>query len=372
MVNSIRQTRYVTALAVLSLSALLLTPFLFKRHVESLRREITTSLEPARVASADIRLSFAREVAAIRGFLLTADRALLREYSEARGAERDALDRIALVPAPSSIVTGFRDLATASKEWNEWNQRLSADSIPVAVAVQRLPDQQLRYKAALDASDRLEQEIGRSLADLRERIERAERWWATATVGLGLLAAGAAVVVILMLRTGLAETALARTDALTGLHNRRGFSELVEHELKRSQRNGTPVTLVNFDLDGFKAINDQRGHAAGDKLLVSVARGIMGAIRGVDLSARLGGDEFAVLLTDNKANPPELAVARVRDVIIERLRRDEWPVTLSVGAVTVRDSARDVDTLIHEADVLMYQAKKAGKNSLRHQSLIWE
>ena len=130
-----------------------------------------------------------------------------------------------------------------------------------------------------------------------------------------------------------------------------------------------PLTVLSFDLDGFKAVNDLQGHAAGDRLLKSVAQAIGAVIREIDLGARLGGDEFVLMLPDNKANPPERAVERVIGVILEHLNREGWPITLSVGAVTVYAAHLDIDQLIHESDRLMYKVKNAGKNAIRHEFL---
>jgi two-component system, sensor histidine kinase LadS len=172
-----------------------------------------------------------------------------------------------------------------------------------------------------------------------------------------------------MMRLSHQQSTLARTDALTGLFNRLGFEELASRELVRARRNGSAITLVAFDLDGFKRVNDARGHAAGDRLLRSVGDAIRAAVREIDVAARLGGDEFAVLLPDNRAEPPERAVERVQKVIIDALQRGQWGVTLSVGAVTARGNDADVGEMMHAADTLMYQVKNRGKDAMSHQML---
>ena len=371
MIDSTRGARYAAILSIVALAALLLTPFLFQRHIEGLRSIITTSLEPGREASADVRLALAREVGAIRGFLLTRDRSLLVEYVTSRRTEEAALQRLAAVEGlETTLVAKARQLEAASHHWSILNDRLADGSlVPDATFLARLPDQQIRYRAALDASEVLDRSLTRAIADVRSRTGAAERRWALASMALALLAATAATLVVLMLRATLRETTLARTDALTALYNRRGFAELARRELSRAQRNGSSITLLTFDLDGFKLINDRQGHAAGDRLLLSVAQAIREAIREIDVGARLGGDEFAILLPDNRASPPDRAVERVRDVIVDRLRRDDWLVTLSVGAVTLRDARVDIDELIQQADALMYRVKNAGKDSIHHEVL---
>ena len=148
-----------------------------------------------------------------------------------------------------------------------------------------------------------------------------------------------------------------RTDALTGLLNRRGFDDIAERERRIAQRTGRPLTLAMIDLDKFKHVNDTRGHAEGDAVLRLVAR-LFGGVRAADVVARLGGDEFCVLLpeTDDKAAA----------VLLERLRADTelalkthgWPVTLSIGAISfVAPMPRDVESMLAEADAKMYHHK---------------
>jgi diguanylate cyclase (GGDEF)-like protein len=151
-------------------------------------------------------------------------------------------------------------------------------------------------------------------------------------------------------------------DGLTGLPNRALFRERVGHALRRRSQAGTPLALLFIDLDDFKTVNDQLGHAAGDDLLVAVGRRLETCIRGEDTAARLGGDEFAILL--EQAPSHEVAV-RVAGRILEAMRPPfslggvEVQVGASVG-VTISD-ATEVDDVLREADVAMYTAKARGK-----------
>jgi diguanylate cyclase (GGDEF)-like protein len=162
-------------------------------------------------------------------------------------------------------------------------------------------------------------------------------------------------------RARIAELELhADVDPLLDILNRRGF----ERELKRSlayvKRYGTPAALLYVDLDGFKAINDQHGHAVGDTLLKAVAGELAAHVRASDVVARLGGDEFGVLMWN--AGKPQ-AMMRARDL---EMRIDELPVThgsaqLSVGAsvgVTLLGGDIDVAALLDAADKAMYARKK--------------
>jgi diguanylate cyclase (GGDEF)-like protein len=151
-------------------------------------------------------------------------------------------------------------------------------------------------------------------------------------------------------------------DGLTGLPNRALFRERVGHALRRRSQAGTPLALLFIDLDDFKTVNDQLGHAAGDDLLVDVAARLKTCVRDEDTVARLGGDEFAVLL--EQASSHEVAV-RVAGRILEAMRPPfflsghQVQVGASVG-VTV-SHATEVDAVLREADVAMYTAKAHGK-----------
>jgi diguanylate cyclase (GGDEF)-like protein len=154
----------------------------------------------------------------------------------------------------------------------------------------------------------------------------------------------------------------AFNDGLTNLPNRALFRERVAHALRRRSQAGTPLALLFIDLDDFKTVNDQLGHAAGDDLLVAVAGRLKTCIRGEDTVARLGGDEFAILL--EQASSHEVAV-QVAGRILEAMR-PPFPLQgrkVQVGAsvgVTV-SAATEVDAVLREADVAMYTAKARGK-----------
>lgn len=163
------------------------------------------------------------------------------------------------------------------------------------------------------------------------------------------------------------ERRLARTDALTGAANGRTFYERTEAEAKRACRGGRPLTLVYIDLDNFKQLNDRLGHVAGDEALVHVVCVIHANLRQSDLLARLGGDEFALLLPETG---PEAAIAqltRLHGVLMQEMVRKNWPLSLSIGAVTFPRPDRSVDRMIQQVDALMYVAKKKGKGRIEHQ-----
>ena len=161
---------------------------------------------------------------------------------------------------------------------------------------------------------------------------------------------------------------LAHYDALTSLPNRRAFFEAVKHVLEKSRRHDHTAALLYFDLDGFKQVNDDFGHKAGDKVLKEVARRISSCLRETDVFARLGGDEFALVLED-MANP-EKDVSIVADKIIEcigapyELDGKTAHIGISIGIVLFRGGQGETpNKLIQQADQAMYAAKLAGKGS---------
>lgn len=158
------------------------------------------------------------------------------------------------------------------------------------------------------------------------------------------------------------ESILARTDPLTGILNVREFYTQAELEFKRSSRNKQPLSMVYFDLDNFKQVNDKQGHSAGDELLKTIVMLIAAIIRKTDLFARLGGDEFVLLLPNVDQKSAKCVMRKLEESILTRLRTIHSPVTFSAGVVTFVYLPKTVDEAIRQADALMYQAKLTGKN----------
>lgn len=159
---------------------------------------------------------------------------------------------------------------------------------------------------------------------------------------------------------------LARTDYLTGVANGRSFTERISLEIARATRSRAPLTLAYVDLDNFKAVNDDHGHAAGDDLLRGVAAGVCRTLRATDLVGRLGGDEFAVLLPETTKEQALAVMRRVRTHLLAVLAKDGSGVTLSIGVVTFRTPELSADEMIGLADKTMYAVKTAGKNGIEH------
>jgi len=159
---------------------------------------------------------------------------------------------------------------------------------------------------------------------------------------------------------------LSRRDPLTGLLNRRGFRELLTVETKRIARHHRPITLAYIDLDNFKSINDQYGHAAGDQLLVAVGQQIARRLRATDSLARLGGDELGILLPETDEAAARLVLNDIRQSLMLHGIEQGRGVTFSVGAVTFISADFSPASMIAMADEAMYTVKKAGKNNVKY------
>jgi diguanylate cyclase (GGDEF)-like protein len=159
---------------------------------------------------------------------------------------------------------------------------------------------------------------------------------------------------------------LANHDELTGLASRAAFHEVVDKALLRAKRRRSTAAVLFVDLDGFKAINDTRGHEAGDKLLREVAGRLVGAVREVDTVARLGGDEFGVLLEDvHDEAEAATAAARMIDAVARPLPGDgDGPTVVgaSIGVAIQTAPAETATELLRAADAAMYRAKGLGGN----------
>jgi diguanylate cyclase (GGDEF)-like protein len=160
--------------------------------------------------------------------------------------------------------------------------------------------------------------------------------------------------------------ALATTDALTGLFNRRRFGEALDHECAVTKRYKSPLSFLMLDLDHFKKVNDTYGHDAGDEVLRMVADLLRQSLREVDLPARIGGDELAILLPQTPKHRAEIVAQRIRTAV-ERTpvehRGQRIDVTASVGIADDSDvDAGDGEALMRAADRALYQAKLGGRN----------
>ena len=154
---------------------------------------------------------------------------------------------------------------------------------------------------------------------------------------------------------------LAETDALTGLFNQRFFHETLRREVMRAHRYQRKLTLIVFDLDDFKSINDQIGHLAGDRVLAQAADRLREAVRSVDVASRIGGDEFAVIMPESSAGDGEQLYGRVHNSMRGTvLGTDEERLRIS-GGIAELEHGDTAASLFERADAALYRAKELGK-----------
>jgi diguanylate cyclase (GGDEF)-like protein/PAS domain S-box-containing protein len=154
------------------------------------------------------------------------------------------------------------------------------------------------------------------------------------------------------------------TDPLTNIYNRRFFMQMLEQEMERTRRYGKPFSVIMFDLDHFKSVNDRFGHAAGDMVLKSVADMIKGRIRKTDYFARWGGEEFIILLPETSVEDAAGLAEELREQLSSMTLPEVGRVTASFGVAGYRTSDT-IDTILMRADSMLYEAKDAGRNCVK-------
>ncbi|MEA2458957.1 MAG: hypothetical protein QOC95_1929 [Thermoleophilaceae bacterium] len=190
--------------------------------------------------------------------------------------------------------------------------------------------------------------------------DRAQRW----LLLMGTVVVASVLVGILRERVERLISTLAdaaRTDALTGLLNRRGFQELMELETERALRSRRPLAIIVGDLDHFKHLNDRSGHAAGDLALRRFAEIATAASRRIDAVARIGGEEFALLLPDTEQHAAYLLAERLRRAVKEPSVDGQLP-TVSFGVASFPTHSPDAEALMLAADQALYAAKALGRD----------
>jgi diguanylate cyclase (GGDEF)-like protein len=132
----------------------------------------------------------------------------------------------------------------------------------------------------------------------------------------------------------------------------------------RARRHLRPLTVVYVDFDGFKALNDEKGHRIGDLVLKVVGETMGHAVREVDFVARLHGDEFALLFPETNAESARLIVGKLKNTLGDKMEADQWKITFSIGVVTFKTPRAAPDYMIEQADKLMYLVKRSGKDRI--------
>ena len=157
---------------------------------------------------------------------------------------------------------------------------------------------------------------------------------------------------------------LATTDPLTGVLNRRHFFELAKQEFDRSQRYDRKISIILFDVDHFKEINDTYGHIAGDQLLQTIVERFIRNLRQMDIFGRYGGDEFVILLPETNTDQARLAAERLHQIVTSdpvETSRGIIPIQISIGVASLENSD-DMENLLIKTDQALYKAKETGRN----------
>ena len=186
--------------------------------------------------------------------------------------------------------------------------------------------------------------------------------WFSLTIHAALVLTGG--LIILARQRQMALEARAETDPLTGLLNRFSMQERLNAELNRAVRSSQPLTIMIFDIDHFKSVNDKFGHQIGDQVIRAVAEVTQATVRNYDLAFRIGGEEFLLCLPGVDQDMAKAKAELLRQQIEQRAILTDQPVTVSIGFV-VATKAQSLDELIKQADDALYQAKRNGRNQVQ-------
>ncbi len=154
-------------------------------------------------------------------------------------------------------------------------------------------------------------------------------------------------------------------DSLTDLYNRRYFMQTGKQEIERAKRYKEPLSLMMIDIDHFKNVNDNYGHIAGDKVLKQLSSILKESVRNADIAGRLGGEEFGIILPKSSLDKAKKVAERLRKNIENntfKYDKANISITISIGIAAYKKTNINMDNLIHEADLALYEAKKIGRN----------
>ncbi|MBS0321240.1 MAG: diguanylate cyclase [Proteobacteria bacterium] len=318
-----------------------------------------------------------------RGYLLTGDDRYLTPYRLAiADTERlyaNALDAAAIDPDVGDAVQAMEaPMRHLVRDFARAIDARRTSGLDAAVDVMTRNDDATAMRTIRETSDAVHAtmatRVAADIAATERKFSRAVVWLAVViALVVALLAAGyVAMVAELRARRRIARIVEreANHDALTGLPNRRFLNEWLAYALAQAQRDQTLVALLAIDLDGFKRVNDTRGHDAGDAVLVDVAERFRAVKRDADVLARVGGDEFVIAVA-GASDGREIAALGER--LIAALgaagERKAAGVGASVGIAFFPDDADDLAGLMAAADAAMYTAKRAGRNRVAFHAL---
>lgn len=231
-----------------------------------------------------------------------------------------------------------------------------AAQVANTLAAITVPEETVRQRAAEVAEST---RVGAETIVLTRIVENVPDWVGFAMVGLSLLALLSLGVFWRERRRRHSAEVDAMVDSLTGIPNRKAFDRRLDLEWRRAARYGRSLGLMVMDLDGFKAINDLKGHAAGDQVLREVAQKLDGRMRDTDLVARIGGDEFAVICPETGINE----LMTIRGQLAEQATRGlNEPVGLSIGVAEYVPGDHDSASILARADESMYRVKRGERS----------
>jgi diguanylate cyclase (GGDEF)-like protein len=164
-------------------------------------------------------------------------------------------------------------------------------------------------------------------------------------------------------------TELARIDPVTGIANRRAFSEFAGIELYRINRYKRSFTLACLDVDDIKKMSDEQGIEAAETMLRSVSKVLGDNVRSSDILARLDSGEFAVLLNETNEDQAKAVIEKLRSSLLESFKKEKWEISFNIGVVTYIRPPATVDEMLKKADHMMHAAKREGKNIAHY--LVW-
>ena len=160
---------------------------------------------------------------------------------------------------------------------------------------------------------------------------------------------------------------LSMQDALTGAINRNAFYDMAGREISRLERYKHPLTVACMDIDNFKVVNYRFGHNAGDRLLCSVANTVRKNLRKLDIISRFGGDEFTILLPETGPEAAQVVLSRIRNILLNTMESNKWPVTFTFGTVTFLKAPSSVEEMMKKVGGVMYAGKDSGMNTIEQE-----
>lgn len=194
---------------------------------------------------------------------------------------------------------------------------------------------------------------------LKEELKRKEEYWKIVNRKLKKTSNE-------LHKTALSLEELSTIDSLTKVYNRRKIDEIIKVEIQKHQREGKKLSLIMYDLDNFKYVNDNFGHSLGDKVLIKITNKVKSILRSLDYISRIGGDEFLILLPDTGSKEAYQIASKISTEINNlAINLDETPIkmTLSIGIYTIKEHDNFLETYIN-VDKAMYKSKNNGKNKI--------